>query len=72
MEALWAGSDAVGNSGVIDEASSRRILTMEYVAGYTPDEACADARPQALRDRGGSVAPDAGGAPMRCNVYATR
>ncbi len=28
---------------------------MEYVAGYTPDEACDDARPQALRDRWGAV-----------------
>ncbi len=55
MAELWAGSELVVIPGVIDEASSRRVLTMEYVAGYTPDEACDDARPQALRDRWGAV-----------------
>ena len=55
MAELWAGSGDVVIPGVIDEASSRRVLTMEYVAGFTPDEACADARPQALRDRWGAV-----------------
>ncbi|MGP1676670.1 MAG: ABC1 kinase family protein [Burkholderiales bacterium] len=55
MAELWAGSDAVVIPGVIDAASSRRVLTMEYLAGYTPDEACDDARPQALRDRWGAV-----------------
>ena len=55
MAELWAGSDQVVIPGVIDAASSRRVLTMEYVAGYTPDEACDDARPQALRDRWGAV-----------------
>ncbi len=55
MAELWAGSDQVVIPGVIDEASSRRVLTMEYVAGYSPDEACDDARPQALRDRWGTV-----------------
>ena len=49
MAELWAGSDQVVIPGVIDAASSRCILTMEYVAGYSPDEACDDARPQALR-----------------------
>ena len=58
MAELWAGSDEVAIPGVIDEASSRRVLTMEYVAGYTPDEACDDARPQALRDRWGAVLYD--------------
>ena len=55
MAELWAGSDQVVIPGVIDAASSRRVLTMDYVAGYTPDEACDDARPQALRDRWGAV-----------------
>ncbi len=58
MAALWAGSDQVVIPGVIDEASSRRVLTMDYAAGYTPDEACAEARPQALRDRWGAVLLD--------------
>jgi predicted unusual protein kinase regulating ubiquinone biosynthesis (AarF/ABC1/UbiB family) len=55
MAELWAGGELVVIPGVIDAASSRRVLTMEYVAGYTPDEACDDARPQALRDRWGAV-----------------
>jgi len=55
MAGLWAGSDQVVIPGVIDAASSRRVLTMDYVAGYTPDEACDERRPQALRDRWGAV-----------------
>ena len=55
MAELWAGSEQVVIPGVIDAASSRRVLTMDYVAGYMPDEACDDARPQALRDRWGAV-----------------
>ena len=55
MAELWAGSGDVVIPGVIDEASSRCVLTMEYVAGFTPDEACDDERPQALRDRWGAV-----------------
>jgi hypothetical protein len=58
MAELWAGSDQVVIPGVIDAASSRRVLTMEYLAGFTPDEACDDARPQALRDRWGAVLVD--------------
>jgi predicted unusual protein kinase regulating ubiquinone biosynthesis (AarF/ABC1/UbiB family) len=54
MAELWAGSDIVV-PGVIDEVSSRRVLTMECVAGLTPDEACADDQPQDLRDRWGAV-----------------
>jgi len=55
MSELWADSGDVVIPAVIDEASSRRVLTMEYVAGFTPDEACAGERPQALRDRWGAV-----------------
>jgi len=55
MAGLWSGSDEVLIPGVIDAASSRRVLTMDYLAGYTPDEACDERRPQALRDRWGAV-----------------
>ncbi len=55
MAELWAGSGDVVIPGVVDEASSRRVLTMEYVAGFTPDEACGDERRQGLRDRWGAV-----------------
>ena len=55
MASLWAGSDQVVIPGVIDAASSRGVLTMDYIAGCTPDEACDERRPQALRDRWGAV-----------------
>ena len=62
MAELWAGSEQVVIPGVIDAASSRRVLTMDYVAGYTVNEACDqrtrpddEQRMQALRDRWGAV-----------------
>jgi len=55
MAELCAGSEQVVIPGVIAAASSRRVLTMDYIAGYTPDEACDETRPQALRDRWGAV-----------------
>jgi len=55
MAELWAGSGQVVIPAVIEEASSRRVLTMEYIAGYTPDEACDEAQPQTLRDGWGAV-----------------
>jgi predicted unusual protein kinase regulating ubiquinone biosynthesis (AarF/ABC1/UbiB family) len=55
MAGLWAASADVMIPGVIDAASSRRVLTMDFVAGYTPEEACDERRPQALRDRWGAV-----------------
>jgi predicted unusual protein kinase regulating ubiquinone biosynthesis (AarF/ABC1/UbiB family) len=41
--------------GVIAEATTRHVLTMEYVAGMSPDEACGAGAGQELRDRWGSV-----------------
>jgi predicted unusual protein kinase regulating ubiquinone biosynthesis (AarF/ABC1/UbiB family) len=40
---------------VIDEATTKRVLTMEYVAGITPDEACSARYPQELKNRWGEV-----------------
>ena len=40
---------------VVEEATTQRVLTMEYEEGLSPDEACSDATPQALRDRWGIV-----------------
>lgn len=34
MAELWTGSDQVVIPGVIDASSSRRVLTMDYMAGY--------------------------------------
>lgn len=40
---------------VVEEATTERILTMEYEEGLSPDEACSDATPQELKDRWGLV-----------------
>jgi predicted unusual protein kinase regulating ubiquinone biosynthesis (AarF/ABC1/UbiB family) len=40
---------------VVREATTRRVLTMEYVPGIPPDEACSDRHPQELKDRWGEV-----------------
>lgn len=40
---------------VVDEASAKSVLTMEYVPGIPPEEACSDAYPQELRDHWGYV-----------------
>ena len=55
MAQLYADSREVVIPGVVDEASTRRVLTMEYVAGFTPDEACDGSQDQLLRDRWGAV-----------------
>ncbi len=40
---------------VVDEATARNVLTMEYVEGSAPTEACSDRYPPELRDRWGVV-----------------
>ena len=40
---------------VVDEASSRNVLTMEYVEGTPPGEACSDGYSSELKDRWGTV-----------------
>jgi predicted unusual protein kinase regulating ubiquinone biosynthesis (AarF/ABC1/UbiB family) len=40
---------------VVDEATTKRVLTMEYLAGIPPDEACSERHPQELKDRWGEV-----------------
>lgn len=50
MVALHAGVPEVVVPAVVDEASTRRVLTMDYVAGLGPDEACAADTPQHLKD----------------------
>ncbi len=40
---------------VVDEATTRNVLTMEYVAGIPADEACSESFAQELRDRWGVV-----------------
>ncbi len=52
---LHAGVRDVIIPAIVDEATTRRVLTMEYVAGVSPDEACSDRHDQALRDRWAAV-----------------
>lgn len=52
---LYRGSRDVLIPGVVDEVTTQRVLTMEFVAGLNPDEACDARQPQALRDRWGAV-----------------
>jgi predicted unusual protein kinase regulating ubiquinone biosynthesis (AarF/ABC1/UbiB family) len=40
---------------VVEEATTARVLTMEYEEGLSPDEACSAATPQELKDRWGVV-----------------
>lgn len=55
MAALWADEPRVVVPRVVPEATTRRVLTMEYVTGLSPDEACSEATPQETRDRWGEV-----------------
>ena len=41
--------------GVVDEATSRNVLTMDFVEGIPPSEACSAGYPTELRDRWGAV-----------------
>jgi predicted unusual protein kinase regulating ubiquinone biosynthesis (AarF/ABC1/UbiB family) len=41
--------------GVIDELSTNRVLTMEFLEGIPPSEACSDRYPPELRSRWGRV-----------------
>jgi predicted unusual protein kinase regulating ubiquinone biosynthesis (AarF/ABC1/UbiB family) len=53
IAALHADMSEVVVPGVVDEASTDRVLTLEYVAGLSADEACAPGRPRELRDAWG-------------------
>ena len=55
MAALHADVPEIVIPRVIEEASARGVLTMEYVEGIAPERACSDEFPQALKDRWGAV-----------------
>ncbi len=55
MAELHAGVPEIVIPGVVDEASTERVLTMELVEAIPPDEACSDRYPQELRNRWGQV-----------------
>ncbi len=53
MAELWADTPEIIIPKVITTASTKNVLTMEFVDGLPPDEACSSERPQAQRDQGG-------------------
>ena len=55
MRALYADDPEVLVPAVLPEASGQRVLTLEYVPGIGPEEACSDAWPAELRDRWGAA-----------------
>jgi len=55
MATLHADVPEIVIPRVIDEASTRSVLTMEYVPGLPPEVACSDRFDQALKDRWGRV-----------------
>lgn len=58
MAELWADTPEIVIPKVIPEASTKNVLTMEFVGGLPPDEACSPERPQAQRDRWAQVLMD--------------
>ncbi len=54
MVALHADIPEVVVPGVIRAASSQRVLTMDYVPGISPDQACSDSVEQKLKDLWGA------------------
>jgi len=53
MARLYEDVETVVIPQVVEEASSRTVLTMEYVEGLSADEACSADYPQSLRDEWG-------------------
>ena len=58
MNELWADTPQIVIPEVVPEASTKNVLTMEFVGGMAPDEACSPERPQVLKDRWGQVMLD--------------
>ncbi len=55
MAELYAGVPEVVVPAVVREATTRNVLTMEYVGGISPAAACSDRYDERLRDRWGRV-----------------
>jgi predicted unusual protein kinase regulating ubiquinone biosynthesis (AarF/ABC1/UbiB family) len=53
MAAMHANTSEIIVPDVVDEATTRRVLTMGFVDGIPPDEAVSDRYPQGLRDQWG-------------------
>jgi predicted unusual protein kinase regulating ubiquinone biosynthesis (AarF/ABC1/UbiB family) len=55
MAALHAGIPEIVIPRVVEEASTKSVLTMEYLEGLAPADACSATVSQKLRDRWGAV-----------------
>jgi predicted unusual protein kinase regulating ubiquinone biosynthesis (AarF/ABC1/UbiB family) len=55
MAELHAGVAEITIPAVVEEASTGRVLTMEYVEAIAPPRACSDRYPEKLRSRWGRV-----------------
>lgn len=55
MAALWSDEPRIVVPRVVPEATSRRVLTMEYEPGLSADEACSESTPQESKDGWGEV-----------------
>ncbi len=55
MTLLHAGTPEIVIPKVVDDATCRTVLTMEYVPGISPGEACSEEYDQSLRDKWGVV-----------------
>ena len=52
---LYTGESDLIIPSVVDELSTQRVLTMEYIHGIRPEQACSDRFSQELRNRWGQV-----------------
>jgi len=52
---LYADVPEIIVPAVVDKLTTERILTMEYVGGIGPDDACSDQYPQELKNRWGQT-----------------
>jgi predicted unusual protein kinase regulating ubiquinone biosynthesis (AarF/ABC1/UbiB family) len=55
MAELHEGVPEIVIPRVVEEATTRNVLTLEYVGGRSPEDACDDGTDQELRDRWGIV-----------------
>ena len=55
MRELHADVPEIVIPRVVDEATARNVLTMEYVGGIAPGEACSDRYPAELKDQWGVI-----------------
>ncbi len=55
MAALHADVPDIVIPGVVEEATTRSVLTLEYLPGLSPDDACSPRVAQATRDQWGCV-----------------